>query len=76
MGWWKLNGTENYVGDGPLDALDDAVIAIVTEYQNEFGRKPMKAEWEALLHRALGNEMSEFWCMEEGAAQKVSIEVK
>jgi len=76
MGWWKIQGTEHMIGDVPLDALGDAVGAIVTEYQSAFGRKPTKPEWEALLRTVLGNELPEFSCMDEGVVGRISIELK
>lgn len=76
MGWWKVNGTEHLVGDAPLDALGEAVSVIIAEYQSEFGRKPTKPEWEALLSMVFGNEMPQFRCLEEGAVAKVSLELK
>lgn len=76
MGWWKVRGTDHLIGDTPLDLLGEAVGAVVAEYQEEFGRRPTRAEWEALLRMALGNEIPEFKCMDEGVAVKVSIELK
>jgi hypothetical protein len=76
MGWWKIPGTEDQIGDIPLDALGDAVGSIVAAYDNEFGRKPTKAEWEAMLCTVLGNEMPEFQAMNEGIVVKVSIVLK
>ena len=55
MGWWKVNGTEDTIGDVLLDALGGAVSAVLAEYQAELGRKPTKREWEAMLCAVLGN---------------------
>jgi hypothetical protein len=76
MGWWKVKGTEHHIGDVPLDALGEAVSAVVAEYEGEFGRKPTKYEWEALLRAVLGNEMPQFRCMDEGVVESVSLDVK
>jgi hypothetical protein len=76
MGWWKVQGTEHVIGDVPLDALGDAVNAVVTEYQAELGRKPTRLEWEALLRTVLGNEMPQFRCMDEGVVARVSLDLK
>jgi hypothetical protein len=76
MGWWKVKGTDHLVGDVPLDALGDAVGSVVAEYQTEFGRRPTKAEWEALLRLVFGNEMPEFRSMDEGVVERVVLEVR
>jgi hypothetical protein len=76
MGWWKIRGTEHQLGDVALDALGEAVSAVVAEYQSEFGRKPTKPEWEAMLRMVLGNEMPQFRCMDEGVVAKVSLDLK
>jgi len=33
MGWWKINGTDNTIGDGPLESLEGAVAEVVAQYQ-------------------------------------------
>jgi hypothetical protein len=76
MGWWKIQGTDQTIGDIPLDALGEAVSAVVAEYQSAFGRRPTKLEWEAMLRAVLGNEMPEFRCMDEGVVERVTIEVE
>lgn len=53
MGWWKVQGTENLVGDDVFSVLRDAAIAVNAEYRREFDRSPTRAEWEVLLHDAL-----------------------
>lgn len=70
MGWWRIQGTEHQLGDVPLDALGEAVRAVVNEYQSELGRKPSREEREALLGAVLGNELPEFRCMDEGVVEK------
>ena len=48
MGWWKIS--ENMVnGDNPADTMTAAVEKISKEYQDEWGRKPYRAELEAVL---------------------------
>jgi hypothetical protein len=54
MGWWKVQGTDATIGDGPLDALGGAVRSVVEAYQAAFNRTPTPAEWEALLTVVLG----------------------
>lgn len=56
MGWWKIEGTESTVGDGPLEILGDAVQAVLAAYETEFRRRPTRSEWEALLRLVLGSE--------------------
>lgn len=56
MGWWKVENTENLIGDQVLDILSSAVLGVVDEYQQKFGRRPTVAEWEALLFAILSAE--------------------
>ena len=74
MGWWKVQGTENSVGDGPLDALGEAVITVIAEYEAAFNRRPTKAEWEALLLAVLGTEEPDERVIEDGIVRGVHIE--
>lgn len=60
MGWWNVQSTENVIGDGPLDALGDAVNVVVAEYQSALGRRPTKLEWEAMLKVVFSNEIPGF----------------
>jgi hypothetical protein len=53
MGWWKVQGTEDIVGDDPFMILRDATEAIAKLYEREFGRMPSRTEWQALLQDAL-----------------------
>ena len=76
MGWWKVQGTEQTIGDIPLDALGDAVSTVVAEYQAAFGRRPTKLEWEAMLRAVLGNEIPEFRCMDDGVVTRVTLEAE
>ena len=76
MGWWKVEGTDDVLGDDPLEALEAAVAAIVSHYEQAFGRKPTKAEWEALLHAVLGSATSEERVTDEGMIEKVHVELR
>lgn len=69
-------GTEHQIGDVVLDELGDAVSAVVAEHETEFGRKPTKPEWEAMLRMVLGNEIPEARAMDEGTVVTVSIDLK
>jgi hypothetical protein len=53
MGWWKVDGSEQVIGDQPLDALSDSVRQVIIAYQAEFGREPSRKEWELMLTAAL-----------------------
>ena len=63
MGWWRagrdgsslhLEETGLVWGDGPADILDNAIDAIVAEFQAAYGRKPSRIELEAGLQFSLG----------------------
>jgi len=75
MGWWKVQGTENIIGDGPLEPLEEAVAEILAEYQSAFDRKPTKAEWETLLHAVLGGDAAEERVTDEGVVKRVLLEL-
>jgi hypothetical protein len=75
MGWWKVRGTESVIGDGPLDAIGDAVRRVAADYQSAFNRRPTKAEWEAILVTGLGHD-DELWRpMDECVVKRVSLDV-
>jgi hypothetical protein len=74
MGWWKVENTENVIGDRVLDLLGASVLEVVDTYQREFGRKPTGREWEALLLAVLGAEELEARVSDEGVARKVQLE--
>lgn len=76
MGWWREEGTENTIGDLPLDALRDAVASVVDEYQREFGRPPTSTEWEALLGVALTGDKGTQVVVESRVVKKVTLEVE
>jgi hypothetical protein len=75
MGWWKVEGTQDVIGDGPLDALTDAMAEIVSQYRVEFNRRPTRAEWEALLTAVLGEEEPEARPLDEGVVKQVLVEL-
>jgi hypothetical protein len=75
MGWWIVQGTQNVLGDAPLDALDSAVSAVVAEYQAAYGRRPTRAEWETLLHTVLGSGDGEDRPLDQGVVCRVYLEV-
>jgi hypothetical protein len=75
MGWWKVEGTNNLIGDSPLDALGGAVDTVVREYQRAHGRRPTKKEWEALLYTVLGADEPEYRCLDDEVAKGVLLEV-
>ena len=74
MGWWKVEGTQNLVGDGPLDALGAAVAEVLAAYQSEFNRRPTAREWEALLLAALGADEPETRASDDGVVSRISVE--
>ena len=76
MGWWKIEGTQDIVGDGPLDTLSTAVMEIVAEYGMSLGRRPTKAEWEALLLGVLGAEEDEVRALDEAVVTKVRLDAE
>lgn len=76
MGWWKVTGTNNIIGDGPLESLEGAVASVLAQYQEGFRRRPTKAEWESLLHAVLGSATSDEMVLDEGTVDKIHIELK
>lgn len=63
MGWWEQNregesvaqndGPAMVWGDGPADLFDDALAAIVREFETDQGRKPTLDEIRAGLEFSL-----------------------
>jgi hypothetical protein len=53
MGWWKVHGTEDLVGDEVFQMLRDATMEVAAEYTKEFGRLPTRSEWQRLIQDAL-----------------------
>jgi hypothetical protein len=76
MGWWKVEGTENVIGDGPLDTLGAAVREIVGAYEAALKRRPNRAEWEALLLGVLGAEEAHGRTLDEGIVKKVRLDAE
>ena len=76
MGWWKVENTQDIIGDGPLDALGAAVMEVVVAYETTFKRRPTRAEWEALLLCALGAEEDEARTLDAGVVTKVHLDVE
>lgn len=76
MGWWKVEGTQNVIGDGPLDTLGAAVREIVGAYETTFKRRPSRAEWEALLLGVLGAEEPQARALDEGIVKKVRLDAE
>ena len=75
MGWRKIEGTQNVIGDGPLDTLGAAASEIVAAYEAAFRRRPTKEEWEALLLGVLGAEEGEARVMDAGVVKSVRLDV-
>jgi hypothetical protein len=74
MGWWKIEGTQNVIGDAPLDALGAAVREIVMLYEAALNRRPTRTEWEALLLGVFGAEELEGRVIDEGVVKNVRID--
>jgi len=76
MGWWNVDGTDDTVGDRPLDALSEAVAVVVAAYEDELDRRPTVREWEALLTAVLGREGNELEgpVLDTGRVGEVRIE--
>jgi len=53
MGWWKVQGTEDVVGDEVFSLLRNAARAVAATYQQQFDRPPTAKEWELLFHDAI-----------------------
>ena len=49
MGWWQLEG-DMVNGDTPADIMGPAVDKIIKVYEEEWDRKPYRAELEAVLN--------------------------
>jgi hypothetical protein len=76
MGWWKVEGTQHVIGDGPLDTLGVAAREIAAAYEAALKRRPTRAEWEALLLAVLGTEESEARVIDEGVVKSVRLDTK
>ena len=53
MGWWKVRGTEDVVGDDVFSMLRNAALAVAATYLQEWERPPTVAEWERLFCAAI-----------------------
>ena len=53
MGWWKVQNTEDIVGDDAFSILRAATREIAELYEREFERRPSRSEWQTLIHDAL-----------------------
>jgi hypothetical protein len=53
MGWWKVQGTDDLVGDDPFDLLRAATEDVAELYLREFDRLPTRFEWQRLISSAL-----------------------
>lgn len=53
MGWWKVQDTEDLVGDEVFDLVRDAALVVAAEYARAVGRAPTAREWEHLFLLAL-----------------------
>jgi hypothetical protein len=53
VGWWKIQNSDDLVGDHAFDPLRDAATQVAQEYTREFGRPPTRSEWQRLIHAAL-----------------------
>lgn len=55
MGWWKVQGTEDVVGDDAFELVRSATIAVAELYAREFGRPPTRTEWQRLILDSLAS---------------------
>jgi hypothetical protein len=53
MGWWKVQATDDVVGDEVFSLLRNAAVAVAAAYQREFERPPTRTEWERLVRDAI-----------------------
>jgi hypothetical protein len=56
MGWWKVEHTEDLVGDEVFDILRRAMREVAGLYNREFDRRPTRTEWQRLVCDALEPE--------------------
>ena len=75
MGWWNVQGTGDTIGDGPLGSLGSAVSSVVAQYQTALGRRPTRAEGEALGLAVLGAEEPDARALDDGVPVRVRIDV-
>lgn len=53
MGWWKVESSNDLVGDEVFSLLRSATLAVAAAYEEEWGRPPTRTEWERLVSDAL-----------------------
>ena len=53
MGWWKVQNTEDIVGDDAFSILRVATTEVLRLYQREFDRSPTRSEWQRLIRNSL-----------------------
>jgi hypothetical protein len=75
MGWWKVQGSDNTIGDLPLDVLEKAVSSVLADYQEALARPPSIAEWECLLRLVLSSRETERVFAEDGSVRRVEIQI-
>jgi hypothetical protein len=53
MGWWRVQQTDDVVGDDAFDLIRTATKAVAALYKQEFDRLPTRSEWQLLMSDAL-----------------------
>jgi hypothetical protein len=53
MGWWKVQDTDDVLGDEVFNILREAVKEVAGEYVREFDRRPTRSEWQRLIQDSL-----------------------
>lgn len=53
MGWWRVQGTDDLVGDDAFRTMREAAREVVSLYRRDFERAPTTAEWQHLIREAL-----------------------
>ena len=53
MGWWKVEGSDDVVGDDVFSILRVATREIAQSYTQAWGRPPTRTEWQILVRDAL-----------------------
>jgi hypothetical protein len=53
MGWWKVQGSEDLVGDDAFRTMREAANEVVSLYRRDFDRAPTPSEWQRLIGEAL-----------------------
>lgn len=81
MGWWKVQDSNDLVGDDAFDILRRATLDVLALYRAEFDRAPTRSEWEVLLVDALqpiensmGNEGASLF-FETGGPRAIAIDL-